>query len=128
MEKLACSGISKNKVANLNIPVFFRKRYPHPSSPHPPSIFSGTNQLQKNPQRACAAKVFTELPWKEFIVHCDFSLQRDNLFLRLLMFSYHQLMIVTFSCNHSFQFMLMDIIKLTGCPLTLTHILQEYSF
>ena len=31
--KLACSGISKGKVANLKIPVFFRKRYPQPPSP-----------------------------------------------------------------------------------------------
>ena len=42
------------------------------------------------------------------------------------MFLYHRLMVETFLCNNTFQFMLMNSIKLTGCPLILTHILQEY--
>ena len=36
------------------------------------------------------------------------------------MFLYHRLMVETFLCNNTFQFMLMNSIKLTGCPLILT--------
>ena len=122
--KVVYSGISKGNAANLKIPVFFKKVHPKPSLF---GFFSGTVQLQKHSPRAWGAR-FSELPWNEFIILYDFSLQKDKLFLRFLIFSYHhQLMVVTFPYNHTFQLILMDIIKLTGCPLILTYILQKYS-
>ena len=116
---------SKGKAANLKSPVLFRKRYPQPPpAPLPNLIFSGITHLQKNHQEHVKLIFFLNYYRKNSSYPVIFPFK--DLFLRLLMFSYHQLKVATFPCNHTFQFMLMDITKLTGCPLILTHILQEY--
>ena len=109
--KLVYLGISKGKVTNLKTPVFLF--FPDTSILNTSWIFFfGIGQVAiKNPPR------------KVFIKPCDFSLKK----MRFLIFSYRQLMVVTFPYNHTFQLMLMGIIKLTGYLLILTHILQKYS-
>ena len=104
-------GISKGKVTNLKIPVFlfFQIRL---SSAHHGFFFFGIAQLQsKTLQEKCSSNPVI-FPFKK---------------MRFVIFSYHQSMVVTFPYNHTFQLMLMGIIKLTRYPLILTHILQKYS-
>ena len=109
--KLVYLGISKGKVTNLKTPVFLF--FPDTSILNPSWIFFfGIAQLQsKTLQGKCSSNPVI-FPFKK---------------MRFLIFSYRQLMVVTFPYNHTFQLMLMGIIKLTRYPLILTHILQKYS-